>query len=700
MKQKFKKNKRKLYTSILLFSGIFLMLFNIHLGDNMKLETCFVQATTPPSTNPVANSGNGPVINDVNAIAGIASFSGTIKWILFSIIAFFAWLITFGITLIDFTLTPEFQSILRMNAVKEGWEIVRDFLNIAFIFFLLFSAFATIFQVSKYHIKSTWVMIVVMALLVNFSWPISRIIIDISNVTMAYIIGDDNINGGVTSRNALMATIGEGSGFAAAIIGVDTNDPKLYNATTKTLDVVMKETEWVNLFMGIVFSFMFMVTVMAIAMILVIRTIALAVLIIFASVGFIAAAFPSTKSFSSSWWSSLLKYAFIGPILIFMLFLSSKIMMEVASNPNSEYNQGVQTAMNNNAKGTSEELKASIIHGMKFIVPIIILWTGIIAAGKLGDGASSMVLGMARSAPKRAWGATKWGSKNTAKGVDYGMGAAVNRVAKSDNKIVSGVGKGMANVRSIPDRIGNINKKRKESYEDVMAETKARALNTGGPGGDKNALKKNEDKQVAKEMKKIKEDGFSIDTMMSEVSTTDEGPRQTALLESMANHKQFGKGDSKNYVQITDMFTNMDKGLRGSLEGKLKNEGKGQLVAQNLAKEVHAEARESGNPITHKESLEKASIKVFGGMDGKTLAKQDVWKKGGIDNVVMRKVAEDRVNSDEFGAKQKQEFSSSMTKEMHIDKEAAETELATRRRETEERVADVTEQENLRDMNT
>jgi len=158
MKQKFKKNKRKLYTSILLFSGIFLMLFNIHLGDNMKLETCFVQAVPNGGTSTNTQvSGNGPVINDVNAIAGIASFSGTIKWILFSIIAFFAWLITFGITLIDFTLTPEFQSILRMDAVKSGRDVVRDFLNIAFIFFLLFSAFATIFQVSKYHIKSTWV---------------------------------------------------------------------------------------------------------------------------------------------------------------------------------------------------------------------------------------------------------------------------------------------------------------------------------------------------------------------------------------------------------------------------------------------------------------------------------------------------------------------------------------------------------------
>ncbi len=114
-----------------------------------------VKNITAPSTT-TTTGDNAPVV-DLNAKVGI-SFAGTIKWILFSIIAFFAWLITFAIILIDFTLTPEFQSILRMDAVKSGWDVVRDFLNIAFIFFLLFSAFATIFQVSKYHIKSTWVM--------------------------------------------------------------------------------------------------------------------------------------------------------------------------------------------------------------------------------------------------------------------------------------------------------------------------------------------------------------------------------------------------------------------------------------------------------------------------------------------------------------------------------------------------------------
>ncbi len=148
---------QKFFISALLFCGVSFIFFNVNLnfenGDFSMTQSCNAEINLGDNTV-VGNNIGG---YEIDATTG-DNFAGVIKWLLFSIIAFFAWLITFGITLIDFTLTPEFQSILRMNAVKEGWEIVRDFLNIAFIFFLLFSAFATIFQVSKYHIKSTWVM--------------------------------------------------------------------------------------------------------------------------------------------------------------------------------------------------------------------------------------------------------------------------------------------------------------------------------------------------------------------------------------------------------------------------------------------------------------------------------------------------------------------------------------------------------------
>ncbi len=148
---------QKFFILALLFCGVSFIFFNVNLNfekGNFLITQTYGQSFKTGETKVEKRNVGG---YEVDATTG-SNLAGVIKWLLFSIIAFFAWLITFGITLIDFTLTPEFQSILRMDAVKSGWDVVRDFLNIAFIFFLLFSAFATIFQVSKYHIKSTWVM--------------------------------------------------------------------------------------------------------------------------------------------------------------------------------------------------------------------------------------------------------------------------------------------------------------------------------------------------------------------------------------------------------------------------------------------------------------------------------------------------------------------------------------------------------------
>jgi len=93
---------------------------------------------------------------------------GAIKLLLYALLVTIGKFIAGMLKIIEFSLSPDFVNILfESPAIYTGWKMVRDTLNIMFIFFLLFSAFSTIFQVSKYHIKSTWVMTVVMALLVN-----------------------------------------------------------------------------------------------------------------------------------------------------------------------------------------------------------------------------------------------------------------------------------------------------------------------------------------------------------------------------------------------------------------------------------------------------------------------------------------------------------------------------------------------------
>ncbi len=662
---------QRFFISSLLFCGIFFIFFNVNFSYNeTKVEitkSCFATVGGEKTTTEKRNVGG----YEVDATTG-SNLAGVIKWLLFSIIAFFAWLITFGITLIDFTLTPEFQSILRMDAVKSGWDVVRDFLNIAFIFFLLFSAFATIFQVSKYHIKSTWVMIVVMALLVNFSWPISRIIIDISNVTMNYIINGGTVantnTGNVTEGNALMQQIGDGSGFAAAIVGINVGNAK--RVDNNEIEVVMDEIEWVNLFMGIVFSFMFMVTIMAIAMILVIRTIALAVLIIFASVGFIAAAFPSTKSFSSSWWSSLLKYAFIGPILIFMLFLSSKIMMDVSNDKAVAYNTGLKTAVAKNANGMTPTLTNGIIHGMKFIVPIVLLWTAIIAAGKLGDGASSMVVGRARAAIQGA------GNKIKKHTVDRGVNASKRVAGAGVNKLKTGAGnlyddyEAKTGLTALRRSKANA-KKKKEA--DRKARREEDIANSSGYNTEErtSAQRKIENGKFVEEKKNISEKGTTASESEMELTQVDSDGNLKVKSEGQIRAKMdnamrgdnFGKNKESYNSLVKSVGQIKDDDVRKEMMGKLNKsyveKGNSHLVYnEELEKQKQKVASSVGRATTNltrnelNTARKEASKKIYSGMDAKTLAKQEGMMEnieaGNADSEVVKEVINQKLDRAEF----------------------------------------------------
>jgi MFS family permease len=149
------------------------------------------------------------------------------------------------------------MDILKADTIYAAWKLVRDFLNIAFILFMLFSAFCTIFQVSKYSIKSTWLNLVLMALLVNFSFPIARFVIDVSNV-LAYTMLSDLFPGGLTNYTSTFAQMTK----LSSLVNPD-------NAGLVTL-----------VFLNI-FLFIFGVTFLVMALLFIIRVIALSVLIIF-----------------------------------------------------------------------------------------------------------------------------------------------------------------------------------------------------------------------------------------------------------------------------------------------------------------------------------------------------------------------------------------------------------------------------------
>lgn len=288
-------------------------------------------------------------------------------------------LLTLAGKLFDFAIGPEiFTGIIRNNgAIYAGWETVRDTLNIAFILVLLYSAFCTVFQVQKYHLKNTLLMLVIMALLVNFSFPVSRLIIDSSNVMMYYFLNTAVKEGESLSSSIMAVTKFEGKDMEDIVVEQRAGD----NDLTKAIN------EMAGKLSSIIFTFLLMVTMMVMAILLLIRIVVMAVLIIFSPVGFVAAIFPNTKKYADNWWGQLFKQAFFGPAMVFMVILSVKVM-EAAQ---GSLAQDINVALND-MPGDAGIFKTILISGMYMSIPIVMLWIGLISAQKMGAyGADTVV---------------------------------------------------------------------------------------------------------------------------------------------------------------------------------------------------------------------------------------------------------------------------------------------------------------------
>ncbi|NLC30567.1 MAG: type IV secretion system protein [Candidatus Moranbacteria bacterium] len=285
---------------------------------------------------------------------------------------------------IDSVLKQEFFDTLvgKNENVYKGWTIVRDMLNMFFMFLLLFSAFATIFQVEKYHLRKVIIMLIVMALLVNFSFPITAFIIDFSNSAMYFLL--ELTFGGSTSSTAKLAEVFSYGHVLASVAN------KGGITTTSAL-------------LTLIFDFIMMVTFIALLINLLIRILAFMILMILSPAGFVFAFFPDTKSIASKWWSALFKYAFLGPIMAFFLYLAVLIFSNTGTSVNLTFAGSV----------------------IAFLVPITFLWMGLIFSQQFGGEGSGVAMNIAKRGRQLSTRLSWAGTKLLGRGLDNVTGGHV-----------------------------------------------------------------------------------------------------------------------------------------------------------------------------------------------------------------------------------------------------------------------------------
>jgi len=293
-------------------------------------------------------------------------------------------LLTGATTILETMLNPDAMSgksgLLNSQVVQDIWVMTRDTMNMFFILILLFSAFCTIFQVEKWNLKKVWLAILINALLVNFSFPIARFFIDISNVAMYYFL--NNMFTGATS-----GTAATGSSIAASF-GTYSNLSTIFTPTKFADDPIMYELAI------IVFTFIFAMTILVLAILFVIRLIALGIIVMFSPIGFVGFIFPDTQKFASDWWSNLFKYAFFGPIMVFMMSVALQISSVISSK--TYFDAGAVKNIPGSG-GVDSKFIASIA---SFSIPIIVLWIGMGISKKMGIAGADMIVGKAQQFSK------------------------------------------------------------------------------------------------------------------------------------------------------------------------------------------------------------------------------------------------------------------------------------------------------------
>ncbi len=355
----------------------------------------------------------------VPQIAAATSWAGTV-------IESFFWFIFIGIggavvwlggTLLDFAIL---ELVIKMGdtltatvgvAVDQLWVVVRDLLNMLFIFALVYIGIQTILDSGKADTRKLLGKLIIAALLINFSLLITKTIIDFSNIAATQIYDQITITGSYTINGQ---TIGTGEAEAGKSISGGIMNVLGFSSFDKgaIASKMSGEADWLSVKV-IVYGFLMMIFMIIIglifataALILVKRFVMLIVFMIFSPLMFAGFIFPKLERAQSYWWSEFFKHAFIAPAFLFMMFISLNVLRAMPL-------QGSTFEDGYTANGSFGAFLMLFVAAGFMIASMMI-------AQKMGSSAAGATLGALKSAGNAARGAAAGAAYRTGVGLPAG----------------------------------------------------------------------------------------------------------------------------------------------------------------------------------------------------------------------------------------------------------------------------------------
>lgn len=250
-----------------------------------------------------------------NYAAGAANLPAFAVWVGFLAAIHLVFVVISTISGLLFDLSISISIINIKDFFQSGgvveilWTMIRDMLNISFIFILLYLAITKILGGLGPKAKTTLINVIMSAVLINFSMFITKILIDAGNLVAVQLFNQISP-----------------AGLGVSISGIILSGAGLMGAVKTALSLTGQINTIIALLLQIICMFVAIWTFLYAGLLLIGRTIALMFLMMTSPIGFVGQTIPGLGKLSSSWWSTLIDQILVAPVLMFFLLVVEKLI--------------------------------------------------------------------------------------------------------------------------------------------------------------------------------------------------------------------------------------------------------------------------------------------------------------------------------------------------------------------------------------
>ena len=307
-----------------------------------------------------------------------------------------------------------------LDFLSSGWEVVRDIANMSFIFILVYLALTIMFAAEGVNTMKTLAGVIIIALVVNFSFFFTRVVIDAGNIVAVQFYNAIPAPSGCQSfftslcRDNTSNTKDLSAGIMEAI-GVQTllnnkSFEKYTNGGRISNDWLTNliGLSFLYISVGVVFWILF-ITFLGVGIKFIVRIAVLWFVLVVSPLAFVAYTIKGTQSLFKKWWEMLVTHSIYPAVFLFVFLMLTKITTAMAGSSQSVLSSalgGISSATT--AAGSSSDVGfiASMGQvagniGIRVALIVVVLYYGSKLAdylGVMGGSISERITGFATGA--------------------------------------------------------------------------------------------------------------------------------------------------------------------------------------------------------------------------------------------------------------------------------------------------------------